>query len=84
VLGSLITLGSLLLRRKPKLARGPAKSDAVTDKSEVGQPTADSTDEPSSSLHTLELPFGPYLAAAALFYLFAEPWMTIRFRLLGG
>jgi len=37
-----------------------------------------------SSLRTVELPFGPYLAAAATFYLFAEPWVIIRFRLLGG
>ena len=31
-----------------------------------------------------ELPFGPFLAAAALFYLFAEPWIQLKFRLLGG
>jgi leader peptidase (prepilin peptidase)/N-methyltransferase len=29
-----------------------------------------------------ELPFGPYLAAAATFYLFAEPWVRVHFRLL--
>ena len=29
-----------------------------------------------------ELPFGPYLAAAATFYLFAEPWVHLYFRLL--
>jgi leader peptidase (prepilin peptidase) / N-methyltransferase len=31
---------------------------------------------------TTELPFGPYLAAAAVFYLFAEPWIRVQFRLL--
>jgi leader peptidase (prepilin peptidase) / N-methyltransferase len=29
-----------------------------------------------------ELPFGPYLAAAATFYLFAEPWVRLQSRLL--
>ena len=29
-----------------------------------------------------ELPFGPFLAAAAVFYLFAEPLLTVYFRLL--
>lgn len=29
-----------------------------------------------------ELPFGPFLAGAAVFYLFAEPWIELHFRLL--
>jgi leader peptidase (prepilin peptidase) / N-methyltransferase len=29
-----------------------------------------------------ELPFGPFLAAAAVFYLFAEPFLAVYFRLL--
>lgn len=29
-----------------------------------------------------ELPFGPFLAAGAVFYLFAEPWVELYFRLL--
>ncbi len=31
-----------------------------------------------------ELPFGPFLALAAVFYLFAEPWILVNFRLPGG
>lgn len=31
---------------------------------------------------TSELPFGPFLCAAAVFYLFAEPWVELYFRLL--
>ena len=31
---------------------------------------------------TTELPFGPFLAAGAVFYLFAEPWIELYFRLL--
>jgi leader peptidase (prepilin peptidase) / N-methyltransferase len=30
---------------------------------------------------TTELAFGPYLAAAAVFYLFAEPWIEVHMRL---
>jgi leader peptidase (prepilin peptidase)/N-methyltransferase len=36
------------------------------------------------SLMKLELPFGPFLAMAAVFYLFAEPWIQLNFRLTGG
>jgi len=31
-----------------------------------------------------ELPFGPFLAAAAVFYLFAEPWIVVNFRFPAG
>jgi leader peptidase (prepilin peptidase) / N-methyltransferase len=31
-----------------------------------------------------ELPFGPFLAIGAVFYLFAEPWLVVHFRLAGG
>jgi leader peptidase (prepilin peptidase)/N-methyltransferase len=33
---------------------------------------------------TTELAFGPYLAAAAVFYVFAEPWLELHFRFTGG
>ncbi|CAN5886459.1 hypothetical protein BH11MYX3_BH11MYX3_41280 [soil metagenome] len=39
-------------------------------------------DDPS--LIRTELPFGPFLALAATFYLFAEPWILVNFRLPGG
>lgn len=38
----------------------------------------------SPSLMRTELPFGPFLAMAASFYLFAEPWIHIHFHLPGG
>jgi leader peptidase (prepilin peptidase)/N-methyltransferase len=37
-----------------------------------------------ASILKLELPFGPFLAMAAVFYLFAEPWIALNFRLTGG
>ncbi|MBA3456475.1 MAG: prepilin peptidase [Deltaproteobacteria bacterium] len=43
----------------------------------------DSQPDPPSLMRT-ELPFGPFLAAAAVFYLFAEPWIVVNFRLPGG
>jgi leader peptidase (prepilin peptidase) / N-methyltransferase len=42
-----------------------------------------SGEPPAPSLMRSELPFGPFLAIAALFYLFAEPWIRLQFRLLG-
>ena len=33
------------------------------------------------ALLTTEIPFGPFLALAAIFYLFAAPWIDLRFRL---
>lgn len=42
-----------------------------------------SRDDSAEPALTAELAFGPYLAAAAVFYLFAEPWIEIHFRLTG-
>lgn len=47
----------------------------------VGRKRSTSDDAPS--LMKTELPFGPYLAIGAVFYLFAEPWIVLHFRLLG-
>jgi hypothetical protein len=54
----------------------------------VAQPPDEAAEEPpqdaAPSLMRTELPFGPYLALAAVFYLFAEPWILVNFRLPGG
>jgi leader peptidase (prepilin peptidase)/N-methyltransferase len=39
-------------------------------------------DAPEVKLRHVEIPFGPFLAAAALSYLFLEPWLRTRFFLL--
>jgi leader peptidase (prepilin peptidase)/N-methyltransferase len=36
------------------------------------------------TLMKTELPFGPFLTTAAVFYLFAEPWVTLHFRFGAG
>ena len=41
-------------------------------------------DDSGPSLMKSELPFGPFLAIAATFYLFAEPWLQLHVRLAGG
>ena len=48
------------------------------------QPEPDGPDgenDDSPSVMKTEVPFGPYLAAAALFYVFAAPWIDLHFRL---
>jgi len=40
--------------------------------------------EEPPSLGGTELPFGPFLAVAAVLYLFAEPWIHLEFHLPGG
>lgn len=44
---------------------------------------APTTDAAPSALRA-EVPFGPFLALAAIFYLFAEPWIQLHFRFPGG
>src|SRR5262249_30273555 len=44
----------------------------------------ESEDGAQASLGGTELPFGPSLAIAAVFSLFAEPWLQLHFRFAGG
>ena len=71
VIGSVIGITALIIGRSTQ-ADDPAADPA---------PAAD--EDPPSLMRT-ELPFGPFLATAALFYLFAEPWIQIHFHLPGG
>jgi leader peptidase (prepilin peptidase) / N-methyltransferase len=59
-----------------------ARRSEPDPQTETAPETEESEAEPS--LMRTELPFGPFLAMAAVFYLFAESWLTIHFRLLGG
>jgi leader peptidase (prepilin peptidase)/N-methyltransferase len=87
-------------RRDAADDEGDAESDAEGEpprERAAGAPPATGSDAPAStetdaaagsiddaSLMRTELPFGPFLAMAAVFYLFAEPWMQLHFALLGG
>jgi leader peptidase (prepilin peptidase)/N-methyltransferase len=52
------------------------------------EPEPDEAGEPDEADHVsirhVELPFGPYLAAAAMFYVLAEPWLRVKLWFLGG
>ncbi|HEY4059071.1 MAG TPA: prepilin peptidase [Kofleriaceae bacterium] len=41
------------------------------------------TDAEGPSVLRTELPFGPFLALGAVFYVFAEPWIAVQLRFLG-
>ncbi len=64
----------LVLLAKRMVAVGGDPTEAPLEPEEADAP----------SLMQTELPFGPYLALAAVFYLFAEPWILVNFRLPGG
>ena len=89
VIGSVIGIGVLLA------ARSAATPDAGSDQVAVPDPatepeaprddgSADGDDADPPSLMRTELPFGPFLAAAAVFYVFAERWINVHFHLPGG
>ena len=85
MIGTAIVLTALLVRRvggEPPPTDAPAAADSDRG---PGAEAAPSTGEPekSSVLHT-EVPFGAFLAMAAVLYLFAEPWVQIHFHLPGG
>jgi leader peptidase (prepilin peptidase)/N-methyltransferase len=46
--------------------------------------TRAASDTSTPTVMRTELPFGPFLVVAALFYAFAEPWLLVHFRLPGS
>jgi leader peptidase (prepilin peptidase)/N-methyltransferase len=44
-------------------------------------PAPAESEEPAPTLLKSELPFGPFLAMGAVFYVFAAPWIELHFRL---
>jgi leader peptidase (prepilin peptidase) / N-methyltransferase len=80
--GSLI--GSVLGISALVVARARAGRDEPAVPGEAAAPSEAPTDDEPPSLMRTELPFGPFLAMAALVYLFAEPWIQLHFHLPGG
>ncbi|MGE0869583.1 MAG: A24 family peptidase [Kofleriaceae bacterium] len=66
VLGSVVGITAVLVSRRRPLAEGGSGDD---------DPDGD------PSLMRTEVPFGPFLAAAALFYMYAEPWIQLHWTL---
>jgi len=94
MIGSVIGITALAVGRAPGSAADAeagagadpgADPEAKSESASDGQPDnpADNPADNPSLLRT-ELPFGPFLAMAALFYLFAEPWIQFHFHLPGG
>jgi len=89
MIGTVIVLTALLVRRAggeplptdAPDARGAPDSDRQRDPG--GAEPAPGEPEKPSVLFT-EVPFGAFLAMAAVLYLFAEPWVQIHFHLPGG
>jgi leader peptidase (prepilin peptidase) / N-methyltransferase len=75
VVGSVLGITALVVAR-----RGDATDEASPAD---GAPEGELVN-PAPSLMRAELPFGPFLAVAALFYLFAEPWVQLQFIIPGG
>lgn len=71
VIGSVIGITVLLVKRSND-------EDEPAEQAPV-EGTTDEADAPS--IMRTELPFGPFLAMAAVFYLFAAPWIDLHFRL---
>ena len=89
IIGSVVGTAALIAARRRHRAERAAHASqpAAEPVSEVDPAMpADREGDPSGepSLMRTELPFGPFLAAAAVFYLFAEPWLQIRFVFFSG
>lgn len=86
-IGILVSIPVLLVRRRQRgAATVIAGADAVTDpvQARVAANEAQPTEQPS--IRRSEVPFGPFLAASALGYLFLhrQVWVFIERALLGG
>jgi leader peptidase (prepilin peptidase)/N-methyltransferase len=71
VIGSVVGVAALLARKKQAPPAAPEGKGGEGEDDEEGEDEAD--------LRHAELPFGPFLAAAALGYVLAEPWLVARF-----
>lgn len=83
LIGTVITLTYLAIAGRGGFVSEPAGGDEAP----VAEPVIESgaelaaVAEPASVRH-LEIPFGPFLVAAALAYLFLQPWLRVGFSIL--
>jgi leader peptidase (prepilin peptidase)/N-methyltransferase len=82
MIGSVIGISALLVGRMAD--PGPEPEPEGDEPTPAADPDAPDATPDTPSLMRTELPFGPFLATAALFYLFAEPWIQLHFHLPGG
>ncbi|HTE54187.1 MAG TPA: prepilin peptidase [Kofleriaceae bacterium] len=74
ILGAVIGGAALAWSRASAEPSSPSSPSSVEG--------APEPEPPQPKLRHVEIPFGPFLAAAALAYLFLEPWLRFRFWLL--
>jgi leader peptidase (prepilin peptidase)/N-methyltransferase len=92
VIGSVLGITALLVARSSADGDGEggeAGSGSAAEPPPSAEPGRTTPGDPGDgggapSLMRTELPFGPFLAIAAVLYLFAEPWIQIHFHLPGG
>lgn len=72
LIGSVIGIVALVAARRNRDDEPESAEPAPGPDGEEG--------EPDPSIFRTELPFGPFLAIGALFYLFAEPYLQLHFR----
>ena len=77
MIGSLIGVAVLAIARR--------RGEVAQETTQAGDPEPREGDAGAApSLLRTELPFGPFLAMAAVFYLYAEPWIRLYFSFPGG
>ena len=77
MIGSLIGVAVLAIARR--------RGEVAQETTRAGDPEPREGDAGAApSLLRTELPFGPFLAMAAVFYLYAEPWIRLYFSFPGG
>jgi leader peptidase (prepilin peptidase)/N-methyltransferase len=84
VIGGMYLLWSRSREDEPAPVGAPMASPGAEFEAapgDTGEQEAAQEDEPVKLRH-VEIPFGPFLAAASLAYLFVEPWLRFRFFLL--
>jgi prepilin signal peptidase PulO-like enzyme (type II secretory pathway) len=87
MIGSVIGVVVLALARRRGVAPEPTPSgdEGAGEGGGEGEGKGEGEGEGEGpSLMRTELPFGPFLAMAAVGYLLAEPWIQLYFRFPGG
>ncbi|MBK9036934.1 MAG: prepilin peptidase [Myxococcales bacterium] len=78
-LGTIISVPALLLARRGAAAAPDGAAGAAGADHDGDADGEDGEDAADPGLARVEVPFGPFLATAALFWWYAEPYLTIRF-----
>jgi leader peptidase (prepilin peptidase)/N-methyltransferase len=80
VIGSVLGIAAFGIRRAAEKPASEGEGEAEGE----GEGEGEDADGQPASLMGTELPFGPYLVTAALFYLFAQPWLQLNIGFRAG